>query len=127
MNVANIPNVLRMNFETIKLLSNWPEVIRVRPGQKMKTSCLRFRNGVVLHAQSPDTVQWLFREVWVDQVYSTLGYEIKRGDTVIDVGSQHRRVLDVCGDACTRRDGFFVRALCKQRRLAPRKTLRTVA
>lgn len=87
MNVANIPRVLLMNLQAVKFLSNWPAVIRVRPGSKVEPNCLRFRNGVTLQAQSSDVVQWLFREIWVDQVYSPPGYEIQRGDTVIDVGA----------------------------------------
>jgi FkbM family methyltransferase len=41
----------------------------------------------VLQGEQPDLLQWLFQEIWVDQAHSPPGYEIQRGDTVIDVGA----------------------------------------
>jgi FkbM family methyltransferase len=87
MKLADLPRVLRINLETVKLLGNWPAVVRVRRRSKAKTSRLQFRNGVVLQGQAPDVLEWLFHEVWVNRAYSPPGYEIQRGDTVIDVGA----------------------------------------
>jgi FkbM family methyltransferase len=87
MKLANLPRRIQIDFETVKLLSNWPAVVRARQGSKGKINRLQFRSGVVLQGEPPDLLGWLFREIWVDQVYSPPGYEIQRGDTVIDVGA----------------------------------------
>jgi FkbM family methyltransferase len=87
MKLAYLLRVLRINLETVKLLRNWPAVVRVRLWGTAKTDRLQFRNGVVLQGQAPNILEWLFHEVWVDRAYSPPGHEIQRGDTVIDVGA----------------------------------------
>jgi FkbM family methyltransferase len=87
MKLANVPRLLRINLEAVKLLDNWPAVVRARSRSTAKTNRLQFRNGVVLQGESPAILECLFREIWVDQAYSPPGYEIRRGDTVIDVGA----------------------------------------
>jgi FkbM family methyltransferase len=87
MKLSNIPRLLRNNLGAVKLLDNWPKVVRTRMGIQAKANCLRFRNGVVLQGESPEILEQLFHEIWVDQGHNPRGYEIRRGDTVIDVGA----------------------------------------
>jgi FkbM family methyltransferase len=87
MKFANIPRTLRSSVQIARLLTNWPEVV-VKPRLgKSKPDRLRFRNGVVLQGPEAAVVDFLFREIWCDQVYGPPGYQIQRGDTVIDVGA----------------------------------------
>jgi FkbM family methyltransferase len=87
MKLANLPRVLRRNLETVRLLGNWSAVVGVGLHGKAKTNRLQFRNGVVLQGQASEILEFLFHEVWIDQAYSPPGYEIRRGDTVIDAGA----------------------------------------
>jgi FkbM family methyltransferase len=87
MKLGNLSRILRINLETVIYLSNWPAVVTVRLAGRNKTNRLQFRNGVVLQGPTPDLVRYLFQEIWVDRAYSPPAYEIRRGDTVIDVGA----------------------------------------
>jgi FkbM family methyltransferase len=87
MKLANVRRLLRINLEAVKVLDNWPAVVRARMRTKAKTNRLQFRNGVVLQGEPPDLLEGLFHEIWVDRAYSPRGYEIQRDDTVIDVGA----------------------------------------
>jgi hypothetical protein len=86
MKLANLPRILRINFEAVKLLENWPEVVRARTRNAARTNRLQFRNGAVLQGE-PRLLEWLLLEIWVNRAYSALGYGIQPGDTVIDVGA----------------------------------------
>jgi FkbM family methyltransferase len=87
MKLANISRLLRINLEAVKLLDNWPAVVRARMRSKARTNRMQFRNGCVLQGEPPELVEFLFHEIWVARAYSPPGYEIQRGDTVIDVGA----------------------------------------
>ena len=87
MKLANIPGTVRFLVQSGRLLVNWPAVTKERLHLKPYPDRLVFRNGVVLRGPNLGDLKWLFREVWTDQAYSPAGYEIKRGDTVIDVGA----------------------------------------
>lgn len=87
MKLAYIPRLLRFNLEAAKLLNNWPAIVRARGRSKARTNRLQFRNGAVLQGEPSELVQFLFREIWLNRAYSPPGYEIQRGDTVIDVGA----------------------------------------
>lgn len=84
--IARIPQRARRDLHIIKLLHNWREALAAEvTGAPLKQ--LRLRNGVVLNG--PDTLDlaFLFHEIWLRAVYTPPGYEIRRGDVVVDVGA----------------------------------------
>lgn len=84
--VGRIPARIRRDAWLIGKLKNWREALTAE-WQRAPLNHVRLRNGVVL--DSPDTIElaFLFQETWLRRVYSPPGYEIERGDTVIDIGA----------------------------------------
>jgi FkbM family methyltransferase len=70
----------------MKLLVNWREALSAGvSGGRLKR--LELRNGVVLNAPDALDLNFLFQEIWLRGIYSPPGFEIRRGDVVIDVGA----------------------------------------
>jgi FkbM family methyltransferase len=70
----------------VSILKNWPEVLLSKiKGEDFDT--LSFRNGLTLRSPAKVRLEMIFHEVWVKKMYSPKGYEIKKGDVVIDIGA----------------------------------------
>lgn len=84
--LARIPNRLREDWQTVRLLRNWRETLGAKL-KREKLKSLRFRNNLVLHSPSQVDLGFLFHEIWLDGVYNRSGYEVGQGDIVIDIGA----------------------------------------
>jgi FkbM family methyltransferase len=74
------------NLALRRLLRNWREVaVSLHSGVPVRR--LELRGGAVLIAPDAAHLDFLFNEIWIDQVYSPRGYEIRNGDVVIDIGA----------------------------------------
>ena len=47
---------------------------------------IKLRNGAEITSPDEIDLNFLFHEIWIERVYNPRGYEIKAGDTVIDIG-----------------------------------------
>ena len=83
---SNLPKKAKTVVSLAKFLKNWREVAWAL-GSKTPFDRLQFRNGVVLEGATPDILRALFEEIWIAQAHNPPGYEIQRGDTVVDVGA----------------------------------------
>jgi FkbM family methyltransferase len=86
MKLGRLPNRIRRYRDTRGLLGNWPEFLWAewtRRGLKR----LQFRNGVRITADEHAALILLFNEVWLNRIYSPPGYEVNRGDVVVDLGA----------------------------------------
>jgi len=84
--LSRIPKRVRDDLKIIRLLKNWREVLSAK-ASNVGYDHLVFRNGVELRAPSEVTLDFLFHEIWIDETYAPPGYEIDRGDTVVDIGA----------------------------------------
>jgi FkbM family methyltransferase len=66
--------------------SNWADLLaaktRIQPIKE-----IRLRNGMILRAPDNVDLGFLFHEIWIRHVYSPVGYGIRDGDVVIDIGA----------------------------------------
>ena len=84
--LVRVPGRWWRDLRLIRLLQNWREVLAAElTGAGLKR--LQLRNGVILNGPNTLDLAFLFQEIWVKQLYTPPGYEIRRGDTVIDVGA----------------------------------------
>jgi FkbM family methyltransferase len=84
--IGRIPRRILNDWRLLRMLDNWPEAWAAELGRK-RLDVFRLRNGVVLHAPPHMDLEFLFHEIWVRQVYTPAGYDIRSGQTVIDVGA----------------------------------------
>ncbi len=84
--LSRIPKRISQDVQIIKFVKNWREVLSSKLSGK-PLHLLEFRSGARLESPSEIDLQFLFQEVWIDQIYTPTGYEIKDGDTVIDIGA----------------------------------------
>lgn len=84
--LLNIPKRLRQDAEIITICKNWREFLQAKwsGGEYNK---IILRNGVSLECPQEISLGFLFSEIWVDRVYNPPNYEIKEGDTIIDIGA----------------------------------------
>jgi FkbM family methyltransferase len=84
--LARIPGRCRRDLRTILLLRNWREALAAEwTGAPLEH--LRFRSGAVIRGPEASNLNFLFYEIYLQQIYAYRSYSIKRGDTVIDVGA----------------------------------------
>lgn len=84
--LARIPKRVADDLKIVRLAKNWREILAV----KLTQEPLRYiilRNGVVLRSPEQVSLNFLFHEIWVDEVYAPPGYEINDGDVVVDIGA----------------------------------------
>ncbi len=81
-----IPKRFYQDFRIMRLVSNWQEVLSAKLARK-SVNLIKFRNGASIESPSQIDLQFLFHEVWVDEIYTPRGYEIKDGDTILDIGA----------------------------------------
>jgi len=69
----------------IRLVRNWREflVAKLNRGDFKR---LELRNGVIFETPDEMDLNFLFHEIWLDEIYGGKGYEIGPDDTVIDIG-----------------------------------------
>jgi FkbM family methyltransferase len=84
--LARIPERCKRDLRLIFMLENWREALRAElTGTPLKR--LKFRNGALLTAPDTLSLAFLFHEIWVRRTYTPPGFEIKRGDKIIDIGA----------------------------------------
>ena len=67
--LGRIPSRVRRSIRVIRLLSNWREAIAAEVGHSALHT-LRFRNGVSIDAPPLGQLDFLFHEIWVEQIYT---------------------------------------------------------
>lgn len=81
-----IPKRVHQDWRIVSLLRNWKQVLYSKlRGQSVEF--MQFRNGLVLHSPPQVNLDFLFQEVWLEEIYSPPGFEIEKDDTVIDIGA----------------------------------------
>jgi len=84
--LSNIPRRVHQDWHIASLIKNWREVLYSKlTGKPVET--IKFRSGLVLHSPPQVNLNFLFHEVWLDNVYCPPGYEIEKDNTVIDIGA----------------------------------------
>jgi FkbM family methyltransferase len=84
--LRRIPQRVWRDVRLMKMLSNWREALSAElSGGSLKR--FELRNGIVLSAPEALDLNFLFQEIWLRGIYSPPGFEIRRGDVVIDVGA----------------------------------------
>lgn len=84
--LSRIPKRIFHDFRIVRMITNWKEVLSAKLDGKA-VNLLQFRNGAKIESPSQIDLQFLFHEVWVDNIYTPAGYKIKDGDTVLDIGA----------------------------------------
>src|SRR5438309_10860044 len=84
--IRRIPARLWRDIRLIGILRNWPDALRAEITGRPPAQ-LRLRSGVVLHGLPTLNLAFLFHEIYLRRAYSPPGYEIRRGDVVVDVGA----------------------------------------
>lgn len=84
--ISRIPKRISQDLGIFKEVKNWREVLSKKIARKALNS-IEFRNGVKLESPPEVDLHFLFQEVWVDQIYTPTGFEIKDGDTIVDIGA----------------------------------------
>lgn len=84
--LGRIPARCRNDARLVWMLENWREALAAE-WNRTPLKRVKLRSGVEL--EGPDSVglDFLFHETWVRGLYSPPGYEVGRGDVVIDVGA----------------------------------------
>lgn len=85
--LSRIPKRIRQDWRIIFLLKNWREVLRLKLRGGTPVEVLKFRDGTVLQSPPEGELNFLFHEVWMDEIYCPPGYEIKKNDIVVDIGA----------------------------------------
>ncbi|MES1198081.1 MAG: FkbM family methyltransferase [Chitinophagaceae bacterium] len=84
--ISKIFKRLKQDFKIIKIAKNWREILSAKiNGQFVKS--IRLRNGVVLNAPGKIDLNFVFHEIWIDEIYLPKGYEINTKDVVFDIGA----------------------------------------
>lgn len=84
--LSRIPKRISQDWQIVKAVKNWRKVLSSKFSGK-PLNLIEFRNGAKLESPAEIDLQFLFQEVWVDQIYTPAGYEIKDGDTILDIGA----------------------------------------
>src|SRR4051812_35408366 len=84
--ISRVPPRVRRDFRVFRLLLNWREAIYAEL-KKSPLSSLKFRNGISIEAPPMGQLDFLFHEIWIEQIYTPPGYGVAPGDVVIDIGA----------------------------------------
>lgn len=84
--LSHIPKRIQQDSRIALLLKNWREVLYSKLTGKSVES-IKFRQGLVLRSPPQVNLDFLFQEVWLDEIYCPPGYEIKNDAIVIDIGA----------------------------------------
>lgn len=83
--IRRIPARISEDLHIIKLAKNWPQILSAK-ARRSPVSMISLRNGVKFASPPEIDLSFLFHEIWIDRIYCPKGYEIDRGDVVIDIG-----------------------------------------
>jgi len=83
---ARIPDRIWQDQKLIRLARNWRQLLAAKLSNQNFDN-IELRNGVILKAPPEIALNFLFHEIWIDEVYAPSGYEINDGDTVVDIGA----------------------------------------
>ncbi len=84
--------ILKLNkilnaFRIIAGVENWGEYARWYFKMPPKDDVIRLRNGIKNKIRNKDDMdRWVVNEIWIHKLYTPPGFEIKKDDTVIDIG-----------------------------------------
>lgn len=84
--LVRIPERCKRDVRLIFMLQNWREALAAE-WNRVPLEKVLLRNNVALSGPSTIDLAFLFHEIWVREVYSPPGYEIRDGDIIIDVGA----------------------------------------
>jgi FkbM family methyltransferase len=102
--LSRIPKRLADDAKLFRLASNWRELLSAkRKAQSFPKIVLR--NGVLLETPGEMDLNFLFHEIWLDEIYGGKGYKIGPDDTVIDIGGN---IGVFAAYAASRADGVTV-------------------
>jgi FkbM family methyltransferase len=81
----NRASAARHTVRSIARYRNWPEVVRaLLAGAPIRE--LHTRSGHTVVAPADSTCLQLMQEIWFRRLYNPPGFEIRPGDTVVDIG-----------------------------------------
>lgn len=83
--ISRIPKRIQHDLKIIGLAKNWKDILFSKISHKPLLS-VRLRNGVVIDSPEEGDLNFLFHEIWLDELYAPTGYEIKSNDIVFDIG-----------------------------------------
>lgn len=85
-NVSRLKHRIWRDVRLFRLLKNFRQVLVDEwQGRIIRHLCLR--NGVELECPETGHLWFMFHEIWVYRLYEAPGYQIGRGDLVIDIGA----------------------------------------
>jgi len=81
------PDKMINAFRIIMGVENWDEYARWYLKMPQKDDFIKLRNGIKQKIRKDDEMdRWVINEIWIHEIYSPSGFEIKESDTVIDIG-----------------------------------------
>lgn len=84
--ISRIPKRIKDDLKIVGLAKNWREILSAKLTQEPLLK-IKFRNGVIINSPAEVTLNFLFHEIWLDEVYWAKGYEINPNDIVFDIGA----------------------------------------
>lgn len=84
--LGRIPARVYRDAWLISKLENWREALSAE-WHRTPLHRVILRSGIVLNGPETIELAFLFQETWWRQIYSPPGYEIGKGETVIDIGA----------------------------------------
>ena len=84
--LGRIPKRVHQDWQIASLLKNWRAVLYSKlTGKSVDT--IEFRNGLILRGPPQVRLDFLFQEVWLDEIYCPPDYKINNENIVIDIGA----------------------------------------
>ncbi len=84
--LKRLPKRVSDDLKIIRLARNWPEILGAKVRQT-SLGAVRLRNGVAIDSPAEISLNFLFHEIWIDELYAPDGYEIGPAQTVVDIGA----------------------------------------
>lgn len=85
--LSRIPKRIYQDLRIALLIKNWREILYSKMAGGTQIESIKFRSGIVLQSPPEVDLNFLFHEVWMDEIYSPPGYEIEKDNLVIDIGA----------------------------------------
>ncbi|CAN5312595.1 FkbM family methyltransferase [soil metagenome] len=83
--LSRLPKRIYQDLKIIRLAKNWNEILSSKFTQSVLLT-IKLRNGVVLDSPEEASLNFLFHEIWLDEVYAPKDYDIKSNNIVFDIG-----------------------------------------
>lgn len=84
--ISRILKRLKDDLKIIHIARNWPELLHSKLKRGEFTS-IDLRKGIIINSPKQVSLNFLFHEIWIDEFYAPAGYEIRDGNTVVDIGA----------------------------------------